>query len=93
MDNKISKNKTVYNIASIFSEIYGVIQNLRNSGQMSINVKTKEFLDTSKKDNKFGEQLSFTMNSTTKSVVMNKSELTKTEEQVEFNTSLMESVL
>lgn len=93
MENKITRNKTVHNIASIFSEIYGVLQNLRNSGQLSINVKTKEFLDTSKKNNKFGEQLSFSMNSTTKAVVSNESELTKTEKQIEFNTSLMEAIL
>jgi hypothetical protein len=45
MENNISNSKTVYNIAAIFTEIYNVLQNLRNSGQMAVHVKTKEFLD------------------------------------------------
>jgi hypothetical protein len=45
MENTLSNNKTVHNIAAVFTEIYNVLQNLRNSGQMAINVKTKEFLD------------------------------------------------
>jgi len=93
MENKITSNKIVYNIAAVFSEIYNVIQNLRNSGQLSTNVKTKEFLDTSKKDISFGDQLSFSINSNTKPVFENKSELTQTQEQIEFNNSLMETVL
>jgi len=93
MENKLDSNKTVYNIASIFSEIHNVLQNLRNSGQMTTNVKTKEFLDSSKKENSFADQMSFSINSTTKSVVSNKSELTQTQEQIEGNTILMESVL
>lgn len=90
VENQISKSKTVYNIASIFTEIYNVLQNLRNSGQMAINVKTKEFLDTSYKDNNFADQLSFSVNSTTKPVFSQVSELTQRQEQIDLNTSWME---
>ncbi len=93
IDNKLSTNKFVYNIASIFMEIHNVLQNLRNSGQLSTNVKTKEFLDSSKKENSFADQLSFSINSVTKPVSSNKSELTQTQEQIEFNTNMMSSIL
>ena len=80
----------VYNIAAIFTEIYNVLQNLRNSGELAVSVKTKEFLDTSYKDNNFGEQLSFTLNSDTKPIVAQVSELTQKEEQIDTNTLRME---
>lgn len=93
MENKMNKWRTVYNLASVFTEIYNVLQNLRNSWEMTINVKTKEFLDTSLKDNKFWEQLSFSLNSTTKPVFSEISELTQTQEQLDYNTTLMEWIL
>lgn len=93
MENKMTRNKTVYNIESIFRELHAVLENLKNSGQLSINTKTKEFLDSGKKKNKFSEQISFSINSTTKQIVANESELTKKEKQIEFNTILMESIL
>lgn len=49
IDNNLSKDKVVYNIASVFTEIYSVLKKLRNSGELTTNVKTKEFLDSSKK--------------------------------------------
>gem|GEM_PF-3515256 len=93
MENNIVDDKIVYNIASVFTEIYNVLQNLRNSGQMAVNVKTKEFLDSSLKKNNFADQLSFSINSTKKPVFSQESELTQTEEQIEFNTSLMKNIL
>ncbi len=89
VENQISKNKTVRNIAAIYTELYNVLQNLRNSGQMAINVKTKEFMDTSLKDNSFGEQLSFSLNSTTKPTFSEVSDSTQIQEQTDMNTSWM----
>lgn len=93
VENNLTKNKIVYNITSIFTEIYNVLQNLRNSGEMAVHVKTKEFLDTSYKDNNFAEQLSFSLNSTTKPTFPQVSELTQTQEQIDTNTSWMEWIL
>ncbi len=93
MENSLSTSKTVYNIAAIFSEIYKVLQDLRNSGEMAINVKTKEFLDNGLKENDFGEQLSFSINSSIKPSFAQVSELTQTQEQLDLNTSRMEWIL
>ncbi|HKL43688.1 MAG TPA: hypothetical protein VJ892_00220 [Candidatus Absconditabacterales bacterium] len=93
MENKMNKGKTVYNLASVLTEVYNVLQNLRNSGELAINVKTKEFLDSSLKENNFGEQLSFSINSTTKPPFSEESELTQTQEQIDYNTTLMEGIL
>lgn len=93
LENQTTKNKMVYNIASIFTEIYNVLQNLRNSGELAVSVKTKEFLDTSYKKNNFGEQLSFTLNSTTKPSVATISEAAMKEEQINTNILWMENIL
>jgi len=93
MEHNLTTTKSVYNIAAIFTEIYNVLQNLRNSGQMMENVKTKEFLDSSLKENDFGKQLSFSINSATKPVFGQVSDLTQDEEQKDLNTSWMESLL
>jgi hypothetical protein len=92
-ENITTKEKMVYSISSIFAELYNVLQNLRNSGELTVSVKTKEFLDTSYKENNFGEQISFTLNSTTKSVVSKTSELTKEDAQINTNTTWMEHIL
>jgi len=93
MEHNLTTNKSVYNITAIFIEIYNVLQNLRNSGQMMENVKTKEFLDSSLKENDFGQQLSFSINSATKPVFGQVSEFTLDEEQKDLNTSWMEDLL
>jgi len=93
MEHNLTTNKSVYNIESIFIEIYNVLQNLRNSGQMMENVKTKEFLDSSLKENSFGQQLSFSINSITKPIFGQISDFTQDEEQKDLNTSWMESLL
>ena len=93
MENNLSTKKTVYNIAAIFTEIYKVLQDLRNSGQMAVNVKTKEFLDNWLKENNFGEQLSFSINSSVKPSFPQTSELTQIQEQLDLNTSRMEWIL
>ncbi len=93
MENKMNEWRTVYNLASVLTEIYNVLQNLRNSWELAINVKTKEFLDSSLKENSFWEQLSFSINSTTKPPFSEESELTQTQEQIDYNTTLMEWIL
>lgn len=92
-ENTTTKDKMVYTVSSIFTELYNVLQNLRNSGELAVSVKTKEFLDTSYKENNFGEQMSFTLNSTTKPVVSKTSELTKEDAQINTNTIWMEHIL
>lgn len=93
INNPVSKDKTVYNINSVFSEIYFILKWLRNSGELTINKKTKEFLDTSLKDNNFGEQLSFTLNTASKPTQAKELDMTKEQKQMEFNKNLMEWIL
>lgn len=93
INNPVSKDKTVYNINSVFSEIYFVLKWLRNSGELTINKKTKEFLDTSLKDNNFGEQLSFSLNTASKPTQAKELDMTKEQKQQEFNKNLMEWIL
>ena len=93
MENSLETRKTVYNISAIFTELYKVLQDLRNSGQLSLNVKTKEFLDNWLKENNFGEQLSFSLNSSIKPTFAQASDLSKKQEQTDLNTSWMEGIL
>ena len=88
-----SKNKNIYNIASIFSEINDVLNNLKNSWEMWINIKPKEFLESSKQENNFAKQASFSINSSTKPMSSNKSQEWIEKEQINLNTDLMEHIL
>jgi hypothetical protein len=65
-DTSIDSKKMVYNIFSIFQEIYNVLQKLRDSGQLMVSIKTNELLDSSYKENNFAKQISFMITSDTK---------------------------
>lgn len=87
------QDKTVYNITSIFSELHKVLEGLRNSWNMWINIKPKEFLEHPKQENNFAKQASFSINSTTKPISSNQSKDWIEKEQINLNTDLMEQVL
>ena len=92
-DNKVVTSKKVNNLESIIREINIVIQNLRNSGQLMLNKKTKEFLDAGFQKNDFSKQISFSIDGFSKIPESDLSEKEKKEKQINLNTSLMETVL
>lgn len=63
---QMKKNKRVYSIEEIFTEIRNIFTTMRQSGQLFKTVKTKEFLDSSMKKNKFGDLFAFTIRVGTK---------------------------
>lgn len=92
-DGKLSNKKKVYNIATIFVEINNIVQNLRNSGELMINKKTKEYLEAWFMDNDFAKSFSVSVDSTTKETVSKWSEKQEMENQINLNTALMENIL
>ena len=62
----MKKNKRVYSIEEIFTEIRNIFTTMRQSGQLFKTVKTKEFLDSSMKKNKFGDLFAFSIRVGTK---------------------------
>lgn len=78
-----SKNgKTVYSIEEIYNEVSSILISLRDSGELLVSKKTKEFLESSTTKNKFGKIFSFTINSSFKSLFGNNdSAVDKREEQ------------
>lgn len=93
LQNEFLDNKVVYNISEIFTALYNVLQNLKNSWQMATSTKTTEFIDTSFKELDFSEQMAFAISTNTKAPVVRKSQLTASEEQIKLNKSLMENIL
>ena len=93
MDHKVVTSKKVYNLASVFSEINAVIQNLRNSGQLMLNKKTREFLDAGFQNNNFAEQISFSIDGYEKMPESKWSEKQEMENQIKLNTAMMENIL
>lgn len=63
---QMKKNKRVYSIEEIFTEIRNIFTTMRQSGQLFKTVKTKEFLDSSMKKNKFGDLFAFSIRVGTK---------------------------
>jgi hypothetical protein len=45
LDSKVATTKKVSNLETVVNELYNVIWNLRNSGELQINKKTREFMD------------------------------------------------
>lgn len=63
---QMKKNKRVYSIEEIFTEIRNIFTTMRQSGQLFKTVKTKEFLDSWMKKNKFGDLFAFSIRVGTK---------------------------
>lgn len=55
----IKKWRSIYSIEEIFDEMRNIFISLRDSGELFKHVRTKEFLDSSIKKNKFGEMFAF----------------------------------
>lgn len=62
----VQRNRRILSIEEIFDEINNIFTSLRQSGQLFKHVKTKEFLDSSVKQNKFGDIFAFTIRVGTK---------------------------
>ena len=92
-DGTVTTSKKTYNLETIINEIYTVIQNLRNSWQLMLNKKTKEYLDAGFQKNDFSKQISFSIDSFSKVPESKKSEKQEKEDQVNLNISLMENIL
>lgn len=92
-DSSYTRSKIVKTLEAIISNIKGVLQDLKEWGKMRVSVKTKEFLDSSMIKNDFAKQFSFTINFDTKPLFMEKSALTQTQEQQEFNKNIQNVVL
>lgn len=93
MDHKISTTKKVYNIATIFIELNNIIQDLRNSGDLMVNKKTKEFLEAWFSNNNFAKSFSVSVDSTKKVPQSKWSDKQEKENQINLNTTLMENIL
>ena len=93
MDHKTSTTKKVYNIATIFIEINNLIQDLRNSGELMVNKKTKEFLEAWFTNNNFAKSFSVSIDNTKKAPQSRWSEKQEKENQINLNTILMENIL
>lgn len=83
--NTFAKTATVKTIEAISSTLYAIVSSLRNSGQLTTQVKTKEYLDTARAKSNFANQISFTINVNNKRLFDNKLEITQKEEQEWFN--------
>lgn len=83
--NTFAKKAIVKTVEAISSTLYAIMSSLRNSGQLTTQVKTKEYLDTARAKSNFANQLSFTININNKRLFDNKLEITQKEEQEWFN--------
>ena len=92
-DGKLTTSKKTYNLESIIREINTVIQNLRNSWELMLNKKTREFLDAGFQKNNFSKQISFSIDGFSKIPETNQSEKQKKEDQENLNIALMEYIL
>lgn len=55
----VKRNRSIYSIEEIFDEMRNIFVSLKSSGELFKHVRTKEFLDSSVKKNKFGQMFSF----------------------------------
>jgi len=92
-DGSPAKTKKANNLETIIKEINTVIQNLKNSWQLMLNKKTKEYLDAGLQKNDFSKQLSFGIDGYSKASKSTVSEKEELENQIKLNTSLMENIL
>lgn len=93
MDHKVTTTKKVFNLASIISEINTILQNLRNSWELMLNKKTREYMEAWFLKNNFAKQISFSINSYDKVSQPKWSEKQEKENQINLNTSMMENIL
>ncbi|MFZ2912184.1 MAG: hypothetical protein WAZ75_03810 [Candidatus Absconditicoccaceae bacterium] len=89
-----SKNgKTVYSIEEIYNEVSAILLSLRDSGELLVSKKTKEFLESSTTKNKFGKILSFSISSSFKSLFSNSDSKTDKRDEEIFVKDAQKSIL
>lgn len=93
LDSKVATTKKVSNLEMVINELYNVIWNLRNSGELQTNKKTREFMDAWFQNNDFSKQLSFMVDAYTRLVESKWSEKQEIDNQKELNTVMMEAIL
>ena len=93
LDSKVVTTKKVNNLEMVINELYNVIWNLRNSGELQVNKKTKEFLDAWFQNNDPSKQLSFMIDTYNKTPEWKWSEKQEMDNQKELNTVMMETIL
>lgn len=93
LDSKVATTKKVNNLEMVIGELYNVIWNLRNSGELSINKKSKEYLDAWFQNNDFSKQLSFMIDAYNRLPEAKWSEKQEGDNQKELNTVMMEAIL
>ena len=93
LDSKVATTKKVSNLEMVINELYNVIWNLRNSWELSINKKTKEYLDAWFQNNDVSKQLSFMIDAYNRLPEAKWSEKQEMDDQINLNTVMMEAVL
>ncbi len=89
-----SKNgKTVYSIEEIYNEISAILISLKDSGELLVSKKTKEFLESSTTKNKFWKIFSFSINSSFKSIFSNSDSKTDKREEETFVKNQQKDIL
>lgn len=89
-----SKNgKTVYSIEEIYNEVSSILISLRDSGELLVSKKTKEFLESSTTKNKFGKIFSFGISSSFKSLFSNADSKTAKRDEEIFVKDAQKSIL
>ena len=92
-EHKILTSQKVYTLESTVNSLNIIIQDLRNGWQLMLNKKTKEMMDAWLQNNDFSKQLSLTIDWFEKAPSWRWSEKQEKENQVNFNSSAMESIL
>lgn len=87
------KTKKASNVESIFTEIYKLLETLRNSWELMVAEKTREMMDSSYKKSNIASQLSFTIVSSKASHVSQPSQASKDQTQIDANTTYMSDIL
>lgn len=90
--HKLETSKKVNNLEAMMTEIYNVLQDLKNSGQMLKNKKTKEYMEAWYSESAFSS-ISFSIFSTTRRPSSTKSDKVKADNAEEFNNTIKQSIL
>lgn len=87
------KQQAVYSIEQIINGIEGTLSKLRNSGQLNVNKKTHEALDTSNANLNISKQMKISLSKEEKPTQSNKSEYTKLTEKKEEHKNIKQQYL
>jgi len=88
----VTRGRTIYSIEETLQEIRNIFVSLKNSGELFKHVRTKEFLDSSIKKNKFGKMFAFNIFVTSKGT-KNNTPATQYKEEIAAANDRLESLL